>query len=133
MLLWMKCCEKHSTRATLISTCAKVYCQVVQYYLLSEFIITTTIVRPSGISFIACAIFDLCRWSFYAVKSRNLLIAVDSVILFLIGFPSLSHIANYSSTSSHLLVCFADDSTLGSSGNYESELLRLNLKICSRE
>ena len=41
--------------------------------------------------------------------------------------PSLAHSASYSSPSSDVLVCFADDSTLGTSGNCESEL-RLNLE-----
>jgi hypothetical protein len=41
--------------------------------------------------------------------------------------PSLAHSGNYSSPSSDVLVCFADDSTLGTLGNCESEL-RLNLE-----
>ena len=41
--------------------------------------------------------------------------------------PSLAHSGSYSSPSSDVLVCFADDSTLGTSGNCESEL-RLNLE-----
>ena len=41
--------------------------------------------------------------------------------------PSLAHSASYSSLSSVVLVCFADDSTLGTSGNCESEL-RPNLE-----
>ena len=39
--------------------------------------------------------------------------------------PSLAHSTNYSSPSPDVLVCFADGSTLGTSGNCESEL-RLN-------
>ena len=60
---------------------------------------------------------------FYAVKKEKLI----NCCRLCHPKPSLAHCANFSSSSSDVLVCFADDSTLGTSGNCESEL-RLNLE-----
>ena len=57
-------------------------------------------------------------------KIRSLLIAVDCCSH---PRPSLTHNANYGSPSSDVLVCFADDSTLGTSENCEFKL-QLNLE-----
>ena len=58
---------------------------------------------------------------FYAVKKKKLI----NCCRLCHPKPSAAHSDNYNSPSSDVLVCFADDNTLGTSGNSESEL-RLN-------
>ena len=60
---------------------------------------------------------------FYVVKKQKLI----NCCRLCHSKPSLAHSANYSSPSSDVLVCSADDSALGTSGNCESEH-RLNLE-----
>ena len=54
----------------------------------------------------------------YVVKKQRLI----NCCIFCHPKPSFAHSANYSSLSSDVIVCCADDSTLGTSKNYESEL-----------